>query len=161
MHLFSQKQRLLCCSLNFPVSAPEKLSTMAGIVVKSPIRRSACHSSRAGEHDTSVKNKTIYAEPEFETALSLGLGKCSLSKTDHQILSLMQNLPRKKSLSTNLENFQLYQPALKLYKAITSERPPSEQPSDEIMLLPDRSIRRKVYQLVFDALYRKWFTYEM
>ncbi len=86
----------------------------------------------------------------METELSLSLGKCSLSKTDNQILSLIQHIPRKKTSSSCLENFYLYQPALKLYKAVTNKKP-----SEEDVHLPDKAIRRKVYQLVFDALYRE------
>ena len=126
---------------------------MASIVVKSPIRRNASPGSPADEDESNV-SKTA-KKPELETALSLHLGKCStLSKTDHQILALIQNMPRKKPTYTDLENFLLYQPALKVYRAVTSKSPPSEE--DEEVHLPDKSIRRKVYQLVFDTLYRKY-----
>ena len=130
---------------------------MASIVVKSPIRRNASHGHRSSAGDRAVKaakssDATAIGntEAEQETALSLSLGKCTLSKTDHQILSLIQHIPRKRPQSSCLENFHLYQPALDMYKVITSEKPPKED-----VRLPDKAIRRKVYQLVFDTLYRE------
>lgn len=127
--------------------AKKKEIAMAGIVVKSPIRSHTApeeFSMIASADAAAVENSR---EPEIESRLAISLKKGSLSETDQQILALLQQVPKKRP-NTCMVNFRLYQSALKIYQAVTT---PSE--CDECTL--DKAVKRKVYQLVFDALYRK------
>lgn len=124
--------------------AKKKEIAMAGIVVKSPIRAPEEFSMIASADAAAVENSR---EPEIESRLAISLKKGSLSETDQQILALLQQVPKKRP-NTCMVNFRLYQSALKIYQAVTT---PSE--CDECTL--DKAVKRKVYQLVFDALYRK------
>lgn len=123
---------------------------MAGIVVKSPIRSHTApeeFSMIASADAAAVENSR---EPEIESRLAISLKKGSLSETDQQILALLQQVPKKRP-NTCMVNFRLYQSALKIYQAVTTNKLPSE--CDECTL--DKAVKGKVYQLVFDALYRK------
>lgn len=85
-----------------------------------------------------------------QSAFSLNIRGDPISQTDQEILALIQSAPQKAS-STAMEKCCIYQNALTIYQAFSSERRPFELR----LYLPDRAVRRQVYQLVLDALYRK------
>lgn len=87
-------------------------------------------------------------EPESESPFERSLRKGSLSDIDQEILALIHSVPQKTS-NTYTDIFCLYQKALRIYQAVSIKK----LPCDVGIHLPDRSARRKVYQLVFDALY--------
>jgi hypothetical protein len=89
-------------------------------------------------------------ESELESAFERSLRKGSLSEIDQEILALIHSVPHKIS-SACPENYCLYQKALKVYQAVSIRK----LPCDMGIYLPNRATKRKVYQLVFDALYRK------
>lgn len=147
------------------------MSGISGIVLKSPIRRNARLSSRASHGHTEDLSRMCVAEvgkatqplqslqplqlshaqqlSQMESA-PISLKKGSLSEADQEILALIQQVP-KKMFSPCLENFHLYPIAQKVYQAVTSKMLPSELG----VYIQDKTAKRKVYQLVFDTLYRE------
>lgn len=124
---------------------------MASIVMKSPIRYA--NKSRMSSHEkfSMIDAATVQTtEPESESPFERSLRKGSLSDIDQEILALIHSVPQKTS-NTYTDIFCLYQKALRIYQAVSIKK----LPCDVGIHLPDRSARRKVYQLVFDALYRK------
>lgn len=116
-------------------------------VMNSPIR----YNARLRTHEEfSMIGAMQTAEPELESPFAVSLRKGSLSKTDQEILALIQNVPQKTS-SIYKETFQLYQTALRVYQAVSINKLPCEVG----IHIPDRDVKRKVYQLVFNTLYRK------
>ena len=129
---------------------------MANIVVKSPIRLS--YKSRMSTHDkfSMVDAAAVQTmEPEMESPFERSLRKGSLSEIDQEILALIHSVPQK-TPDTSVQNFHLYQKALKVYQAVSIKKLPSHMG----IYIPDRAVRRKVYQLVFDSLYRKFTAHE-
>lgn len=132
-------------------------------LARSPGRRNVPLSPRNSHDYIHARRKS--AEPELqgeigtavqalsrgtESALSISLRKGSLSKADQEIIALIQHVPQK-TCNPCLENYHLYPIAQKVYQAVTSKMLPSELGVD----IQDRSAKRKVYQLVFDTLYRE------
>lgn len=126
---------------------------MASIVVKSPIHHT--NRSRMSSHrefsmiDATALQRTT--GPEMESPFERSLRKGSLSETDKEILALIRSLPLKTSSSCT-EYFHLYTKALKVYQAVSAKKLPCEVG----IHFPNRAVRRRVYQLVFDTLYRKF-----
>lgn len=123
---------------------------MTTIVVKSPIR--FIDKSRMSTHDTfsMVDAASVQTtEPEMESPYERSLRNGSLPEVDQEILALIHSVPQKVESITSIQNFYLYEKALKVYQAVSTKKLPR-------IYIPDRAARRKVYQLVFDALYRKF-----
>ena len=141
---------------------------MSGIVVKSPIRRNVRRNSLTVAGDTLTKCLQLLLRqkgaPEVHWAPSLCLTasrwiqhcpsatRRALSlKTDQQILDLIQQVPKKTS-NPCLETFYLYPIAQRVYQAVTNKKLLSELG----VYIQDKTAKRKIYQLVFDTLYREF-----
>ena len=124
---------------------------MASIVVNSnsPIRlnskRNSCE--EISMVDGIADEKMMKTESSFAIKLRQG----SLSEADKKILTLIQDVPLKRTPSECMENFLLYPTALRVYQIVSANKLPYK----EGVSIPNRATRRKVYQLVFDALYCK------
>ena len=126
---------------------------MASIVVKSPIRRSSRRLSSHGEISRIAATTSAVYNPEVDRSpFAVSLLKESLSQVDRQILSLVQDVPKKAMSNEFMEHFHLYSKAVKVYQAVVAKKLPHELG----IHIPNRAIRRKTYQLVFNALYRKF-----
>ena len=140
---------------------------MSGIVVKSPIRRNVrrnSHGSRghadkmsatSAETERSSRGtlgtQSMLDSIEMDSALSISLKKGSLTEADQQILDLIQQVPKKTS-NPCLETFYLYPIAQRVYQAVTNKKLLSELG----VYIQDKTAKRKIYQLVFDTLYREF-----
>ena len=74
--------------------------------------------------------------------------KVTLSDSDTTMFRFFRG---KSKADSCMENFYLFPTVLKVYQAVRSDTLPSEV---DVHLL-NRKIKRKIYQLVFDTLYRK------
>ena len=119
---------------------------MAGIAIQSPL---STHEGLLIRSDISKRAFISKSTIKSQSAFSLNI-RGPISQTDQEILALIQSAPQKAS-TTAMEKCCVYQNALTIYQAFSSDRHPFELG----LYLPDRSVRRQVYQLVFDALYRK------
>lgn len=127
----------------------------SNITVKHPIRHlegEACSSQTDGFSESTLEQTSATTESEMSvSAFSASLRKEPLSDGDKQILVLIKSAPQpEKAQSPCMEdNFFLYPLALKVYKAVSQKKLPSELG----VHFPNKSIKRKVYQLVFNVIY--------
>ena len=114
---------------------------MASILLKSTICDDAKPSS---SHAQGPAVGTI------ETAFSLSQKDCSKSERE-KIYALLHDSPERKAPNPSMENYHCYPLALEVYQAVSIGKPLSK-----LRVQTDNSaVKRKVYQLVFDSLYRK------
>ncbi len=86
-----------------------------------------------------------------------------LSEVDGQdhdsLLSLLRSVPQKDSSrdpSPVLKRFRMYPTLVEVYSSLSSCEP---LPAQTAELLEDRSIKRSVYQVIFEVMHRKCFVF--